>query len=118
MSASANSTSSRPALDAGPYSPRHHKYTPGPWKAYKGEITGENGQAVVCECSTDAIVNRVEMEANVDLITVAPEMLEMLHWAQTAADRLVETTPPGILRNGIRAKADEMRDLIGRALGK
>lgn len=52
------------------------------------------------------------------LIAAAPAMLDMLHWAITAVDRLAAVTPAGLLRTGIRAKADECRALIALAEGR
>ena len=92
--------------------------TPGPWR-----VDGEGIRAMVrgADATIVAVRHRhpaATHEANAHLIAAAPEMLEMLHWAQTAADRLVECTPAGVLRTGIRAKADEMRALIARAEGR
>lgn len=50
-----------------------------------------------------------------DLIEQRDELLELMHWAITAVDRLAEVTPSGLLRSGIRAKADEIRAAIAKA---
>src|SRR6185312_16776966 len=114
---------------------RASKHTPAPWRVWGpphecGDIgwadhpgiEADGGSIVIWGADGEEAgvrgATKDEALANAHLIAAAPEMLEMLHWAQTAADRLVECTPAGVLRTGIRAKADEMRALIARAEGR
>jgi hypothetical protein len=55
-------------------------------------------------------------EAVLNLLAAGPELLEMLRWSTTAADRLAQTTPAGVLRDAILEKAENCRLAIESAV--
>lgn len=69
----------------------------------------EDAIARASGCNHDAV-------ANARLIAAAPDLLERLHWAVTAAERLVLVTPKGLLRTGIEAGVRECHAAINKAL--
>lgn len=101
------------------------EHTKGPWsvrpRPTKGPASIEAPTGRICtfrEVNTQAAIYNEEAWANARLIATAPEMLDALHWAITAVDRLAEVTPSGVLRSGIRTKADEIRTIIAKAEGR
>lgn len=60
------------------------KHTPAPWRRLpdSGVITARNDEFTICDCDIDSDANADEYEANVLLISAAPDMYSALLEAQ------------------------------------
>jgi hypothetical protein len=92
--------------------------TPGPWKAYKLEITAP-GHVVIGEASVDVQVPRNVAVANSLLMAAAPDMLDALRAVVAAHDEWTAAVGrDGRFDDPLNDACEHARDLIAKVEGR